>query len=75
VVATGRRAPDLAVRLKYAGVEPLLAVESKPRRALDIALSATPAGQRLFVLPTYTAMMSLREMIAARGGKQAFFAQ
>ena len=36
-------------------------------RALDRGLELTPAGGELTVLPTYTAMLALRKIVAARG--------
>ena len=35
--------------------------------ALDRGLELTPAGRRADVLPTYTAMLALRRIVAARG--------
>ena len=35
--------------------------------ALDRALDLTPAGGELVVLPTYTAMLALRDVVAKRG--------
>jgi UDP-N-acetylmuramyl tripeptide synthase len=66
-VCAGTRAAELALRLKYAGVpsERLEVVGSLPA-ALDAAV-ADAAGGRLFVLPTYTALLELREELAARG--------
>jgi lipid II isoglutaminyl synthase (glutamine-hydrolysing) len=78
IVTTGRRASDMALRLKYAGlgVDPAqVKSERDQAKALELALANTPLGQRLYVLPTYTAMMSLRAMIAARGGSSAFWEQ
>jgi UDP-N-acetylmuramyl tripeptide synthase len=74
-VATGTRAADMALRLKYAGLDGALALEPAAPRALDRALATTPPGGDLFVLPTYTAMMRLRELIAARGGSSSFWNQ
>jgi UDP-N-acetylmuramyl tripeptide synthase len=66
-VCAGTRAAELAVRFKYAGVpsERLDVVGSLPG-ALDAALAQADEG-RLFVLPTYTALLELREELAARG--------
>ena len=36
-------------------------------RALDRGLELTPAGGELVVLPTYTAMLALRKIVAERG--------
>jgi len=72
-IATGTRATDMALRLKYAGIT--AEVERVPARAVDRLLMATPPGGEAFILPTYTAMLLLREMIAARAGTRAFWRQ
>ena len=36
-------------------------------RALDRGLELTPAGGELVLLPTYTAMLALRRIVAGRG--------
>jgi lipid II isoglutaminyl synthase (glutamine-hydrolysing) len=73
VVCAGTRAAELALRLKYAGVEPeRLAVEPELPAALDQALAAPGCG-RLFVLPTYTALLELREELAGRGHVPQFW--
>jgi lipid II isoglutaminyl synthase (glutamine-hydrolysing) len=67
VVCSGTRAAELALRLKYAGVpsERLEVVEGLGQ-ALTHALRAEGAGP-LYALPTYTAMLELRELLAERG--------
>jgi len=67
LVASGGRAHDLALRLVLAGMEPAV-VEPEPGRALEAALRLTPPGGRLDVIPTYTAMIAIRAVIAARTG-------
>jgi lipid II isoglutaminyl synthase (glutamine-hydrolysing) len=69
VTCSGSRAPDLAVRLKYAGVEPTrIRLQADLARALhDAAEDGDAAGSPLYALPTYTAMLSLRELLVARG--------
>jgi UDP-N-acetylmuramyl tripeptide synthase len=66
---SGTRAEELAVRLKYAGVEPdRLRVERDLDGALVFAAAeAARAGSPLYALPTYTAMLALRELLVARG--------
>jgi UDP-N-acetylmuramyl tripeptide synthase len=68
VVVTGSRAAELALRFAYAGFEEG-AIEVLPEleRALDRGLELTPARERLVVLPTYTAMLALREIVTERG--------
>ena len=67
VTCAGTRAAELALRLKYAGVpvDRLRVVPSLPA-ALDEALADAPAD-RLFALPTYTALLELRDELSHRG--------
>jgi UDP-N-acetylmuramyl tripeptide synthase len=73
VTCAGTRAAELALRLKYAGVrhERLRIVPRLPQ-ALDAALADVAAGT-LFVLPTYTALLELREELSARGHASSFW--
>src|SRR5436190_10360319 len=68
LIATGDRAAELALRFKYAGM-PSGAIEVIPalERALDRGLELTPEGDELVLLPTYTAMLALRKIVAERG--------
>ncbi len=68
LIATGERAAELALRFKYAGL-PGSAIEVVPSldAALDRGLALTPAGAELTALPTYTAMLALRDLVARRG--------
>jgi UDP-N-acetylmuramyl tripeptide synthase len=72
VVCAGTRAPELAVRLKYAGW-PVEAIEVEPEieASLDRALDGTRG--RLFALPTYTALLELRKLLADRGHAKEFW--
>jgi len=68
LLATGDRAAELALRFKYGGMqEDAIEVVPSLERALDRGLELTPAGGELVVLPTYTAMLALRKMVAERG--------
>ena len=68
LIASGERAAELALRFKYAGL-PTEAIEIVPSldEALDRGLELTPAGEELVALPTYTAMLALRDLVARRG--------
>ena len=68
LIATGDRAAELALRFKYGGLD-AAAIEVIPslERALDRGLELTPAGGELVLLPTYTAMLALRKIVAERG--------
>jgi len=74
LVATGSRAAELALRFAYAGM-PRERIEVAPplERALDRGLALTPAGGELTVLPTYTAMLALRRIVASRGHVQNYW--
>lgn len=74
ITVSGTRAADMALRLKYAGLADLQ-VEADQARAVDAALTATPPGARLHVLPTYTAMLTTREHLARRAGGRSFWKQ
>ena len=73
VTCAGTRAAEMAVRLKYAGVPvDRLHVVPGVAAALDSALVDAPAG-RLYVLPTYTALLELRAELAGRGHAVPFW--
>ena len=68
LVATGERAAELALRFKYGGLdEAAIEVVPELEAALDLGLELTPPGGQLVALPTYTAMLALREVVARRG--------
>ncbi len=73
VTCSGTRAAELALRLKYAGVAPeRLHVVPALERGLDAALA--DGEGRLVALPTYTAMLALRELLVDRGAAEGSFA-
>ena len=64
---SGTRAAEMALRFKYAGVpSERIAVIPALDAALDAAL-ADASGGEIYALPTYTAMLALRELLARRG--------
>ena len=73
VVCSGTRAPEMAVRLKYAGVDPeKIEVVDGIEASLDDAITAS--NGRLFALPTYTALLELRTLLANRGLARDYWA-
>ena len=74
VTCAGTRAAELALRLKYAGIDEhrLHVVPALPA-ALDDALTGA-AGARVFALPTYTALLGLREELTRRGHVERYWA-
>jgi UDP-N-acetylmuramyl tripeptide synthase len=68
LIATGERAHELALRFKYGGVpSERIEVRSDLGDALDRGLALTPPGGELALLPTNTAMLALRKVVADRG--------
>lgn len=61
VIASGLRATDLALRLKYAGI--MAQVNSNLLAAVDELVEAVPEGKTVYILPTYTAMLELRRAL------------
>jgi UDP-N-acetylmuramyl tripeptide synthase len=72
VTCAGTRAPEMALRLKYAGwPEERIVVEPEIEASLDAAVAAAPG--RLFALPTYTALLELRKLLSSRGLAKEFW--
>jgi UDP-N-acetylmuramyl tripeptide synthase len=67
VTCSGTRAEEMALRLKYAGIDAPIEVERDIGRSLDTAVAARDGGAPLFALPTYTALLELRDLLADRG--------
>jgi len=67
VTCGGTRAAEMALRMKYAGVATdRIVVDENVANALDTALLGS-AGATVYALPTYTAMLELREVLRRRG--------
>ena len=66
VTCAGTRAPEMAVRLKYAGLATDV-IDVDPDVAHSIDGAVEQADGRLFALPTYTALLELRTLLARRG--------
>jgi lipid II isoglutaminyl synthase (glutamine-hydrolysing) len=68
LVATGDRAAELALRFKYGGLDAdAIDVVPSLESALDRGRELSPPGGELVVLPTYTAMLALRQIVGGRG--------
>ncbi len=67
-VTGGLRGADMAVRLKYAGVEASsIIIEEDIGAALTGAISRLKPGETLYVTPTYTAMLQTRQVLQKTG--------
>jgi UDP-N-acetylmuramyl tripeptide synthase len=72
VVCSGTRAPEMALRLKYAGW-PESAIEVVPGVGASLDAAVEGSQGRLFALPTYTALLELRKLLADRGLAEEFW--
>jgi lipid II isoglutaminyl synthase (glutamine-hydrolysing) len=72
VVCAGSRAPEMALRLKYAGW-PTDSIEVVPGIEASLDQAVAGAQRRLFALPTYTALLELRKLLADRGLAKEFW--
>jgi hypothetical protein len=72
MTCSGTRAAELALRMKYAGVEAgRLRVVEDLEDGLDAALAEGEGA--LYALPTYTALLELRELLARRGQAKEYW--
>jgi UDP-N-acetylmuramyl tripeptide synthase len=74
MTCSGTRAAELALRLKYAGVDTdRLEVVEDLEAGLDRALAGAAAPTPLYAVPTYTALLELRELLTRRGQAEAYW--
>ena len=71
VIVSGDRAADLHVRIKYAGVPEERIREERDYDKLVSLLETEEAP--IFLMPTYTAMLELRQTVVHRVGGSEFW--
>lgn len=71
VICAGTRGLDVAVRLKYAGIESNVCLDI--RDALEFLLEAIPPGETGYVISTYTAMLEFRRLLSRRTRAKDFW--
>ena len=67
VTCSGTRAEEMALRLKYAGIDAKPAIDRDLGASLDAAVARGDHERPLYALPTYTALLELRDKLAERG--------
>jgi len=77
LATTGLRGADMANRLKYAGVDEARITMLPPslEGGLDGFVASVPEGGAAYILPTYTAMLEIRKILAERGAVESFWQQ
>ncbi|MCH7541266.1 DUF1727 domain-containing protein [Patescibacteria group bacterium] len=73
VRVSGTRAVDMALRIKYASRDIEPKIEESIGDAFEASLEEVPKGETLYVLPTYTPMLSLKKILAAKGLSKQFW--
>jgi UDP-N-acetylmuramyl tripeptide synthase len=70
IVVSGDRVYDMALRLEYSKIDPQrgckLVVKEDLKDAIDTAITLTPPTETLHIIPTYSAMLEVREIITGR---------
>ncbi|MDJ0696319.1 Mur ligase family protein [Mastigocoleus sp. MO_188.B34] len=70
LVVSGDRVYDMALRLRYsentADSKLNLIIQQDLKQAIDVALKNTPDDETLHILPTYTAMLDVREILTGK---------
>ncbi len=75
----GMRGPDMAVRLKYAGLEsftePLSDIEGEAsiEDTMERAIAGLREGEDLVILPTYTSMLRVRRYLQGKAKMKEFW--
>ena len=65
---SGIRADDMALRLKYEGIDPArVTIEPSLAQALSTAAASASDDGELMILPTYTAMLDLQRITTRLG--------
>jgi lipid II isoglutaminyl synthase (glutamine-hydrolysing) len=72
IIVSGNRAYDMAIRLKYAGIDPKQITVIPD---IDEAFTALEQSEekQFFVLPTYTAMLHIQKILAQKGVKSEYW--
>ncbi|MDD3593878.1 MAG: MurT ligase domain-containing protein [Candidatus Gastranaerophilales bacterium] len=64
IITSGIRYADMAVRLKYAGIPAEnIVMKSNIKQAIDYALKETMPDEKLYILPTYTALLKMQKIL------------
>ncbi len=74
IITSGMRAEDMALRLKYSGIDlNKIIIQNDLEKSLYQAIKKLKLNQNLYVLPTYTAMMEIRKILTSKGYLKAFW--
>lgn len=64
IITSGMRASDMAVRLKYAGIDHnKIKIIENIKNAVNFSLLNLQNNEKLYILPTYTALLELQKIL------------
>lgn len=70
IVVSGDRVYDMALRLEYSKTDPnsgcQIIVKEDLKQAIDTALDLTASNETLHIIPTYSAMLDVREILTGK---------
>jgi UDP-N-acetylmuramyl tripeptide synthase len=70
IVVSGDRVYDMALRLEYSKTDPSsgckIIVKEDLKDAIDTALELTATTETLHIIPTYSAMLDVREILTGK---------
>ncbi len=64
IIVSGLRAYDMAIRLKYSGL--FVHIVEDINDSIELALQNLDAGEKLFILPNYSAMLETRKILTGK---------
>ena len=70
---SGIRASDMNLRLKYTGAIFKLETEENIQNCFEKAIEGTQIGETLYILPTYTALLEIKKIMARKGISSEFW--
>jgi UDP-N-acetylmuramyl tripeptide synthase len=74
LITSGIRGEDMAVRLKYSGIETSkISIIKDYQLLIDEGLKRTPSGGCFHILPTYTAMLDIRGILKKKFNLKEFW--
>lgn len=74
VIVSGSRSYDLALRLKYAGIN-VKDMQIEPNLSSALNKGRDKLKGKLFIMPTYTAMLEIQKLLTKQGFKQDYWKQ
>lgn len=74
LITSGVRGEDMAVRLKYSGIDiRKIRIIKDYHMLIDEGLKMTPSGGCFYILPTYTAMLDIRSILKKKFNLKEFW--